>query len=67
MRDKVCKTCKIFVKDEKGARADKCPICRMSSFSRTWKGVVFIKDPNTSEIAKLLGVTHPGKYTLWVK
>lgn len=61
MRDKVCTNCKLFVK------GDKCPICQMSTFSRTWKGVVYIKDPQNSEVAKLLGVTTPGKYCLWVK
>ena len=61
MRDKVCVNCKLFVK------GDKCPICNMSSFSRTWKGVVFIKDPQNSEVAKLLNLTVPGKYCLWAK
>ncbi len=66
MRGKVCKNCKIFVKDRKG-QVDKCPICGMSSFSRTWKGIVYIKDPQESEVAKLLGFTMPGKYCIWVK
>lgn len=61
MRDKVCKNCKLFVKGEK------CPVCSMSIFSRTWKGIVYVKDPQNSEVAKLLNITIPGKYTLWVK
>jgi DNA-directed RNA polymerase subunit E" len=61
MKDKVCKNCRLFVK------GDKCPVCQMSSFSRTWKGMVFIRDPQNSEVAKLLSITHPGKYCLWVK
>jgi len=61
MRDKVCKNCKFFVKGEK------CPICNLSSFSRTWKGLVYIKDPQNSDVAKLLRVAVPGKYCLWVK
>ncbi|MBI4021393.1 MAG: DNA-directed RNA polymerase subunit E'' [Candidatus Aenigmarchaeota archaeon] len=61
MKDKVCKHCKLFVKGEV------CPICNMNSFSRTWKGLIYIKDPQNSETAKLLGITVPGKYTLWVK
>lgn len=39
----------------------------MSIFSRTWKGIVYVKDPQNSEVAKLLNITIPGKYTLWVK
>lgn len=61
MKDKVCRNCRLFVKEEK------CPICKMSSFSRTWKGVMFIKDPENSEVAKLLGIKVQGKYCLWVK
>lgn len=69
MKEKVCKNCRIFVKDEKGKaeKADKCPICGLSAFSRTWKGMMFIKDPPNSEVAKLLKITVPGKYCLWVK
>ncbi len=60
-KEKVCKTCRRFVLDEK------CPACGMKNFTKTWKGVVIINDPNESEIAKLLGITAPGKYALWVK
>ena len=60
-REKVCKTCKRFVYDEK------CPACGTKNFTKTWKGVVVINDPNESEIAKLLSINVPGKYALWVK
>ncbi|MEM5797899.1 MAG: transcription elongation factor subunit Spt4 [Candidatus Aenigmatarchaeota archaeon] len=59
-KEKVCKNCKIFVK------GDKCPICQGTDFSKTWKGVVYVSDPD-SEIAKLLGFKVPGKYCIWVK
>ncbi len=61
MKDKVCRTCKRFVDDTK------CPVCNTSSFSRSWKGMIFVSDPAGSEIAQMLGITVPGKYTLWVK
>jgi DNA-directed RNA polymerase subunit E" len=61
MRDKVCRNCKRFVEDSK------CPVCSQSNFSRSWKGTVVVNDPNGSEIAELLGIKVPGKYTLWVK
>jgi DNA-directed RNA polymerase subunit E" len=61
VKDKVCRNCKRFVK---GSR---CPICNQSNFSRSWKGIVIINDPQNSEIAQLLGIKNPGKYSLWVK
>lgn len=61
LKDKVCKSCKLFVKESV------CPICRQSNFSRSWKGVIVVKDPSDSDVAKLLSITIPGKYCLWVK
>ena len=60
-RDKVCRNCKRFVEDSK------CPVCNQSNFSRSWKGIVVINDPKDSEIAQTLGISVPGKYSLWVK
>ncbi len=59
-REKVCRACKRFVQDSK------CPICNQSNFSRSWKGLAVIKDPN-SEMAKQLNITTPGRYCLWVR
>ena len=63
MADKevVCKHCKRFVK------GDKCPACNTKDFSKTWKGIVIVNDPNSSEIAQVTGINAPGKYALWVK
>ena len=60
-REKVCKTCRRFVK------GPKCPVCNQSNLTSGWKGVVVINNPADSEIAKTLGVTAPGKYCLTVK
>lgn len=60
-RGKVCKHCKRFVIE------DKCPACNTKDFTRTWKGVIIVNDPENSEIAKLLNITAPGKYAIWVK
>ncbi|UCC91682.1 MAG: hypothetical protein JSV39_00185 [Candidatus Aenigmatarchaeota archaeon] len=60
-KEKVCKHCRRFVLEEK------CPACGTKDFTKTWKGVIVINDPNESEIAVLLGITAPGKYALWVK
>lgn len=61
VKDKVCRTCKRFVE------GSKCPLCNQSSFSRSWKGIVVVTDPNESEVAQLLNIKAPGKYCLWVK
>ena len=60
-REKVCRNCKRFV------RGSVCPVCSQSSFSRSWKGIVYINDPSGSEIAKSMDLKVPGKYTVWVK
>ncbi len=60
-RGKVCRECKLFVD------GDVCPHCNESNFSRSWKGVVMVNDPNDSEIAQKLEITKKGKYCLWVK
>jgi DNA-directed RNA polymerase subunit E" len=60
-RGKVCRTCKRFVE------GSVCPVCNQSSFSRSWKGIVYINDPNGSEIAEKLGIKAAGKYAVWVK
>jgi DNA-directed RNA polymerase subunit E" len=60
-REVVCKHCRRFV------IGDTCPACNTKDFTKTWKGVVVINDPEGSEIAKLLEINAPGKYALWVK
>jgi DNA-directed RNA polymerase subunit E" len=61
MADKVCRNCKRFV------TGTACPACRTANFTRTWKGILIVNDPNGSEVAQLLGISAPGKYALWVK
>jgi len=60
-RGKVCRSCRLFVD------GNSCPLCNGTNFSRSWKGMVIIKNPAESEIAKTLGITTKGKYCLWVK
>ena len=60
-KEKVCRKCHRFVTDSV------CPVCKESNSSRSWKGLAFIMDPAESEIAKILEITVPGKYCLWVK
>jgi len=43
-----------------------CPVCKSSSVTTSWKGVLVVFDAN-SEIAKEAGITAPGKYAVRVK
>jgi DNA-directed RNA polymerase subunit E" len=60
-KEKVCKNCRRFV------TGSACPVCREAQFSRSWKGLVIVNDPANSEVAKIMGITAPGKYCVWVK
>ena len=57
---KVCKKCKIFVK------GNECPICHGTDFATTWKGRIYVLDPEKSEIAKRLGIKKEGEYAIAV-
>jgi len=58
---KVCKRCKLFV------TGPKCPLCKDNQFSENWKGRIFIIDAEKSEIAKKIGATAKGEYTIKVR
>ena len=60
-REKVCRTCRLFV------QGDKCPLCGEANFSKSWKGVITVHDPQASEIAQKLGIKTKGRYCIWVK
>ncbi len=59
---KACRKCKALVNKE----ANVCPICGSSDFTDEWEGMVIIIDPENSEIAKMLGITKPGRYAIKV-
>ncbi|MFH0890325.1 MAG: transcription elongation factor subunit Spt4 [Candidatus Aenigmatarchaeota archaeon] len=61
MAEKVCRNCRRFVKESV------CPVCKGTSFSWSWKGILIINDPSDSVIAKHMGITAPGKYCIWMK
>ncbi|MEM0361767.1 MAG: transcription elongation factor subunit Spt4 [Sulfolobales archaeon] len=60
---KACTKCKFLVNHEE----QKCPNCGSDTFTDEWSGVAIILDPTHSEIAKLLGITKPGKYALRIR
>ncbi len=57
-KDKVCSTCRIFVK------GSECPICNNSNFTSNYKGVMYILDPKRSNVAKELNLNMKGKYAI---
>ena len=61
MKKKVCKKCKIFVKESI------CPICNGSDFSENWSGRLFILNANKSEIANKIGIKNNGEYAVKVR
>lgn len=61
MSRKVCKKCKLFVD------GNVCPICKGNQFTDNWKGRIVIIDPEKSEIAQKMEITHKGEYAIKVK
>ncbi|MBR9677362.1 DNA-directed RNA polymerase subunit E'' [Candidatus Woesearchaeota archaeon] len=57
-KKKVCKVCKVFVTGEQ------CQLCKGNQFSNNWKGRVTILNVEKSEIAKKIGVTNNGEYSI---
>jgi DNA-directed RNA polymerase subunit E" len=45
--------------------SDICPNCSLPT-SKRWRGYVIIRDPASSQVAKKMNITKPGKYALKV-
>jgi len=61
MKRKVCKKCKLFVKESA------CPICQSSDLSETWQGRLYITDPEKSQVAKKAEIKQKGEYAIKVR
>lgn len=61
MTDKACKNCKFI------SNGPVCPNCKSTNLSDDWSGLVVIMDPASSEVAKRMGITAPGRYALRVR
>ncbi|MFX1514846.1 MAG: transcription elongation factor subunit Spt4 [Promethearchaeota archaeon] len=60
---KACKKCNSIVHGE-----EVCPICKTHNhLSRSFVGMVIIRNVNESKIANKLNVTRPGKYAIKVR
>ena len=56
--EKACKNCSRVI------QGDVCPVCKDSKLTTSWKGFIIVVNPESSEMAKKLGITTPGKYAL---
>lgn len=54
---KACKECKRIVSGKT------CPVCKTDNLTSSFQGIIVVFDPS-SEIAKRLGITAPGKYAI---
>jgi len=61
MTRKICKTCKLFVKE------DVCPVCKRNQFTTNFKGRIIIMNPEKSEIAKKIGAEIAGEYAIKIR
>lgn len=61
MTEQACRNCRRLVK------GGICPVCKSADLTRNWKGVLVVIDANSSEVAKEMGITAPGRYGIKVK
>lgn len=57
---KACTKCKFLTLSEE----EKCPNCGSTTFTDEWDGIAIILDPERSEVARILGITKPGRYAI---
>lgn len=61
MIGKACRKCRLITTEEK------CPQCNNEDLTKAWEGTIIIVDPSSSEVAKAIGASVPGKYALKIK
>jgi DNA-directed RNA polymerase subunit E" len=57
---KACRKCKALVPLE----VKKCPVCGGNSFTKFWRGMLIVIDPDRSEVARITGIQYPGMYAI---
>ena len=60
----VCRDCHRVLEVDVG---EQCPVCGSNSLTEDWAGYVVISHPESSEIAREMDVTEPGRYALKVR
>nr|MDO8097763.1 transcription elongation factor subunit Spt4 [Candidatus Njordarchaeota archaeon] len=64
MKGKACRNCHRIADATTG---QSCKACKSSDFSNDYQGLVIILDPDTSIVARKLGVTKEGWYAIKVR
>lgn len=62
MVEKACKVCRFISKGQ-----HKCPACGSEKLTDRWSGLLYIVNPDVSEVAKKLGLKVPGRYAAKIK
>ena len=57
--DKACLDCKAIT-----PKGRVCWNCKGNNLTTRYKGIVLVQHPETSHVAKVLGITVPGMYAL---
>ncbi|MCX8185034.1 MAG: transcription elongation factor subunit Spt4 [Sulfolobales archaeon] len=57
---KACSKCRLLIPHE----VEVCPSCGSAVFTEAWSGIVIVIDPEKSRLAKLMGISKPGRYAL---
>lgn len=60
-REKACRECRRIV------TGNKCDNCGSTNLTVQFSGVIAVVRPEDSEVAKLLGITKPGRYALKIE
>lgn len=58
---RACRSCKVLTD------GDTCPICKGKDLSEDYMGLIIILDPESSELAKKLGIEAKGRYAIKVR
>jgi len=62
MVEKACKVCRFISKGQ-----HVCPVCKSDKLTDRWSGLIYIVNPETSEVAKKIGIKFPGRYAAKIK
>lgn len=60
-KERACRNCRAIV------TGNKCENCGSTNLTSTFSGIIIMINPESSEIAKLLGIEKPGKYAIRVE
>ena len=59
IKEKACKICKTIYED-----GEKCPKCGSKEFTDSFKGKIFVVDPEKSEIASKINLKDKGEFAI---